>query len=105
MHVCVASSRSAAHCCRWAGMAWTKTLSVGCLVLLLVSSSRAAPDMELVVLNEIASVCGAGWIFGVAGDERQRMPVEALRDALAIIYGGEFGKFQGIEFEEVAVQH
>ena len=88
---------------RWASMARAKTLWVGCLALLLVSSSRAAS--EAVVLNEIASVCGEGWIFEVAGGERKGAPVEALRDALAIIYGGEFGKFQGVDFEEVAVQH
>jgi hypothetical protein len=74
-------------------------------MLLASTPTRAGPNAKSVVLNEIVSVCGAGWLFAMAGGAKQAAPTEALRDALGIIYGGEFGKFRGIDFEEVAVQH
>ena len=90
---------------RSGGLTRSRSLFVGSIVLLVATLLRAAPDSESVVLNEITSVCGAGWIFAVKPGPGG-VPVEVLRDALGIIYGGEFSKFAGFPFEDVvAEQH
>ena len=80
------------------------TLLIGCIALAVSTSTRSTQHSEPVVLNEIATVCGSGWIFTVADGTKMEGTIEALREAIGIIYGGEFGRFEGIDFEEVATK-